>query len=48
VNLIGSIIRIYHDERSPERQFITIHGHLNVRLFLVAFTGQDETSTLVV
>jgi hypothetical protein len=32
VHLVGFIIRIYHDARSPERQFITMHGHLNVNL----------------
>jgi hypothetical protein len=32
VHLVGFIIRIYHDARSPERQFITTHGHLNVNL----------------
>ena len=32
VYLVGYIIRIYHDARSPERQFITMHGHVNVNL----------------
>ena len=32
LHLVGFIIRIYHDSRSPERQFITIHGHMNVNL----------------
>jgi len=32
VHLVGFIIRIYHDARSPERQFITMHGHVNVKL----------------
>ena len=32
VHLIGFTIRIYHDARSSERQFITMHGHLNVNL----------------
>jgi len=32
VHLVGFIIKIYHDARSPERQFITMHGHLNVNL----------------
>jgi len=32
VHLVGSIIRIYHDALSHERQFITMHGHLNVNL----------------
>ena len=31
VHLVGFIIRIYHNARSPERQFITMHGHLNVK-----------------
>jgi len=31
VHLFGFIIRIYHDARSPERKFITMHGHLNVK-----------------
>ena len=32
MHLVGFIIRIYHDSRSPERQFITMHGHLNVKI----------------
>ena len=32
VYLVGFIIRTYHDARSPERQFITMHGHMNVNL----------------
>ena len=32
MQLVGFIIRIYRDTRSPERQFIAIHGHLNVNL----------------
>ena len=32
VHLAGFIIRIYHDARSPERQFVTMYGHLNVNL----------------
>ena len=32
VHLVGFIIRIYHDARSPERQSITMHGHPNVNL----------------
>jgi len=32
LHLVGSVIRIYHDARSPERQIITMHGHLNVSL----------------
>ena len=32
VHLLGFIIRIYHDARSLECQFITMHGHLNVNL----------------
>jgi len=32
VHLIGFIIRIYHDARSPERHFITMHGHVNVKV----------------
>ena len=31
MHLVGFIIRIYHDARSRERQFITMHGHLNVK-----------------
>ena len=31
VRLVGFIIRIFHDVRSPERQFITMHGHLKVK-----------------
>ena len=31
VHLVGFIIRIYHDARSPECQFIMMHGHLNVK-----------------
>ena len=31
VHLVGFTKRIYHDARSPERQFITMHGHLNVK-----------------
>ena len=34
MHLVGFIIRIYHDARSPERQYITMHGHLNVRFVL--------------
>ena len=52
MHLVGFIIRIYHDARSPERlyyknkfeklvhlvgfivrSFVTMHGHLNVRLY---------------
>ena len=29
VHLVSFVIRIYHDARSPERQFVTMHGHLN-------------------
>ena len=29
MQLVGFIVRIYHDARSPERQFITMHGQLN-------------------
>ena len=32
VHLAGFIIRIYHAARSPEGQFITMHGHPNVNL----------------
>ena len=32
VHLVGFIIKMYHDAQSPERQFITMHGHLNVNL----------------
>jgi len=32
VPLICFIIRIYHDARSHERQFITMHGRMNVNL----------------
>ena len=32
MHLVGFIIIIYHDARSPERQFITMHGHLIVSL----------------
>ena len=32
MHLFGFIIRIYHDARSPERQFITMHGHLSINL----------------
>jgi hypothetical protein len=32
VHLVGFIIRIYHDARSPEHQFITMHGPLNINL----------------
>ena len=32
VHLVGFIIRIYHDARSPERHYITMHGHLNVTI----------------
>ena len=32
VDLVSFIIRIYHDARSLERQFITMHGHMNVNL----------------
>jgi len=32
VHLVGFIIIIYHDARSPERLFITMHGHLNINL----------------
>ena len=35
VHLVGFIIRIYHDARSPERQFITMHGHLNVKINII-------------
>jgi hypothetical protein len=38
VHLVGFIIRIYHDAQSPERQFITMHGHLNVNLSPCTFT----------
>ena len=38
MHLFGFIIRIYHDARSPERQFITMHGHLNVNLSRCAVT----------
>ena len=34
VQLVGFIIRIYHDARSSERQFITMHGQLNVKINL--------------
>ena len=37
VLLFGFIIRIYHDARSPERQFITMHGHLNVKFISIIF-----------
>ena len=34
VYIVCSIIRISHNGRSPERQFITmLHGHLNVKFF---------------
>ena len=32
VRLVGFIIRIYHDARSPESQYITLHGHLKVNM----------------
>ena len=32
MHVVGFIIRIYHDARSPELQFITMQGHLNVNL----------------
>ena len=32
VHLVGFIVRIYHDGRSPEHQFITMDGHLNINL----------------
>ena len=32
VQLFGFIVRIHHDARSPGRQFITMHGHLNINL----------------
>jgi hypothetical protein len=32
VHVVGFIVRIYHDARSPERQFITMNSHLNVNL----------------
>jgi hypothetical protein len=38
VHLVRFIIRIYHEARSPERQFITMHGHLNVKLSLCTVT----------
>jgi hypothetical protein len=31
VRLVGFIIRIYHDARSRERHYITMHGHQNVK-----------------
>jgi len=39
VQLVGFIIRIYHDARSPERQFITMHGHRNVNLSRCTVNG---------
>ena len=36
-HLVGFIIRMYHDARSPERHYITMHGQLNVK-FLIANT----------
>ena len=38
VHLVGFIIRIHHDARSPERLFITMRGHLNVYLSRCAVT----------
>ena len=32
VHLVGFIIRTYHDARSPERHYITMHGHLNITI----------------
>ena len=32
VYLVGFITRIYHDARSPERHYVTMHGHLNVTM----------------
>jgi len=32
VHIVGFIIKIYHDARSPERQILTMHGHLNFNL----------------
>ena len=32
VHLVGFIIRIYHDARSPVHQYITMHGHLYINI----------------
>ena len=37
---------IYHDARSPEHQFITMHGHLNVK-FIFESARYTETSIRV-
>jgi len=38
VHLVGFIIRIHHDARPPKRQFVTMHGHLNVNLLRCTVT----------
>ena len=48
MHLVGFIIRIYHDARTPERQFITMHGHLNVNLSRRTVTWTSNLSRCTV
>ena len=38
MHLVGFIIIIYHDARSPEHLFITMHGHL-CQILLITFVA---------
>jgi len=48
VHLIGFITRIYHDAPSPERQFITMHRHLNVNLSRCTVTWTSNTFVILI
>jgi len=44
VHLVGFIIGIYHDALSPERQFIMMHGHLNIKVAKLSNKKRQERS----